>query len=411
MRTTVLAAVAALALVLAPVAGAWTKLTPDTLQNIVDPAVVVLPSGTELIAYREPVAGTLKVIANGKTLTLAAGLPLVGDAQILAPRSGPLLLYAGENTGVVRYASSDGGSTWSGGTPIAGTTTGDVQAAALQLDGTPLFSQDGTSFLTVYTGLDGQAKQNVFPFCCGYAESLAVDSTGRAQIAFWSNATGQPGYLFGPVGGPFIDLTGGKQSLANDARVPLVTDTLGNTFVGWQTGYPDADAFVVTTYRAGAPTHTVRFTGRYAQPDPHMALSVDSTERLWAVWTKQGAVWAARSRSHGRDFGAAVHVVEPGSVYELEAGARPDGAVDVVANTGSNLQEQRLLPGLTVSASRTAVRVLDDGFPVAGASVVGGGKTGHTNGAGRASFAKKLKKGTLLRVSAGGYTPTSARVP
>ena len=88
------------ALALAPAAGAWTKLTADTLQNTVDPAVVVLPNGTELIAYREPVAGNLKVIRNGATKTLASGLPLVGDAQILALSGGTLLLYAGENTGV-----------------------------------------------------------------------------------------------------------------------------------------------------------------------------------------------------------------------------------------------------------------------------------------------------------------------
>ena len=220
---------------------------------------------------------------------------------------------------------------------------------------------------------------NAFPYCCGYAESLAVDSTGLAQIAFWSNATGQSGYLYGPIGGPYINLTGGKESLSNDARVPLVADGSGNTFLGWQTGYPDANAYIVNTYRGGKLAHSVRFAHAFKQPDPHMALSVDDTGRLWALWTQDGAVWAARSRSAGAHFGAAVHVKAPGSVYQLEAGALHDGSVDAVINTGSNLQDQRLLPGLTVKATKTAARVLDDGFPVAGATVKGGGKTLKTN--------------------------------
>jgi hypothetical protein len=409
MRTYLAAAVLA-ALTLAPAAGAWTKLTGDTLQNIVDPAVVVLPDGTELIAYREPVAGTFKVIHKGLTATLVSGRPIVGDGVILRQPSGALLLYFSDEQGVVRSTSSDGGGTWSAPVATESKDVGDVQAGALRPDGTPLFSQDGTGFVNVYTGTGGEAVANAFPLCCGYAESLAVDAAGLAQVAFWSNATGQSGYLVGPVGGPYQDLTGGKDSLANDARVPLVADGLGNTFLAWQTGYPDADAFIVSTYRGGSLAHTVRFAGKYSQPDPHMALSVDASGRLWGVWTRQGAVWAARSRSHGAHFGAAVHVAEPGSVYQLEAGARPDGSVDAVANTGSNLQAQRLLPGLTVVASRTSARVLDDGFAVSGATLKGGGRTLHTNPAGRASLAG-VKAHAFVSVSASGYTSTGFRVP
>jgi hypothetical protein len=405
MRT-LIASVAA-ALVLAPSAGAWTKLTGDTLQNIVDPSVVVLPSGSELIAYREPVAGNFKVIHGGATATVVSGRPIVGDGVILQTGS-TLGLYFSDEQGVVRSTSSDGGATWSAPAPTQSHDVGDVQAGAVRSDGTPMFSQDGTGFVNVFTG--GSPAANVFTSCCGYAESLAVDSSGLAQIAFWSNATGQRGYLYGPVGGPYTNLTGGKESLANNARVPLVADGSGNTFLAWQTGYPNADAFIVSTYRGGAVQHTVKFAGKYAQPDPAMALSVDASGRLWAVWTRAGWVWAARSRSHGAHFGAAVHVAKPGSTYQLEAGARPDGSVDVVANTGSNLQSDRLLPGLTVTASGGFARVSDDGFPVPGATLKGGGKTLKTNSAGRAKLAG-IKLHTRLAVSAVGYTATSFRTP
>jgi len=408
MRRLLAAGAVLLALVAAPAAGAWTKLTGDTLQNIVDPSVVVTSIGTELIVYREPVAGNLKVIRGNNTTTLASGLPFVGDAQLLDVNDS-FIIYAGEGTGVVPYVSNDDGVTWAAGHALAGTNTGDVQAAAFLTDH-PIFSQDGTGFIDIFNGLTGGPPVNAFPFCCGYAESLAVDSAGLAQIAFWSNATGQSGYLYGPIGGPYTNLTGGKESLANDARVPLVADTQGNTFLGWQTGYPDANAYIVNTYRGGKLAHSVRFAHVFRQPDPHMALAVDAAGRLWALWTQDGAVWAARSRTAGASFGAAAHAMAPGSVYQLEAGALANGSVDAVVNTGSNLQDQRLLPGLTVNVTKTAARVLDDGFAVKGATVKGGGKTLKTGAAGTVSLVG-LKPRAQMSVSAPGYEPASFRVP
>jgi hypothetical protein len=409
MRRLLAAGAVLLALVAAPAAGAWTKLTGDTLQNIVDPAVLVTSNGTELIVYREPQAGNLKVMRGNNTTTLASGLPFVGDGAFAVSSGGSVLLYAGEDTGVVPYVSNDDGTTWDTGKAFAGTRTGDVQAAAFASIG-PIFSQDGTGFVDVFSGFNGAFVLNAFPSCCGYAESIAVDSTGRSQIAFWSNATGESGYLFGLVGGPYTNLTGGKESLSNDERVPLVVDGSGNTFLGWQTGYPDANAYIVNTYRDGTLTHSVKFAHAFKQPDPHMALAVDDANRLWAVWTQDGAVWAARSRTAGASFGAAVDTMAPGSVYQLEAGALPNGSVDAVVNTGSNLQDQRLLPGLTVKATKTAARVLDDGFPVKGATVKGGGKTLKTNAAGTVSLAG-LKRHASMAVSAPGYAPASFRVP
>ena len=78
-------------------------------------------------------------------------------------------------------------------------------------DGTPLFSQDGTGFLNVFEGAGGETSHNLFSHCCGHGESLAVDSHGLAQIAFWSNATGHTGYLYGKLG-PIGDLAGGLRS-------------------------------------------------------------------------------------------------------------------------------------------------------------------------------------------------------
>src|SRR5205823_12441439 len=175
--------------------------------------------------------------------------------------SGTILLYDGIDTGVVRFSSSDDGKTWSGpSAPVVGSRVADVQGAAALAEGTPLFSQDGTGFVQVYRGLDGASQQNVFTPCCGYAESLAVGAGGTAYIGFWSNASGQPGYLFGPLGGPYRSLSGSAATNQRTDRVPVVADPSGDVFVAWAT-----DALHVTSTK-GADSVLAR--GAFAGGDP-----------------------------------------------------------------------------------------------------------------------------------------------
>ena len=410
MRTASLLSVAAVALALATGAGAWTKVTPASLDNGVDPSVLVLPSGGVLVAYRDPRAHKLAVIVNATAKTVASGLASVGDAQLLRLPSGSLELVAADQAGVVTFTSSNGGASWSGPAKTGSTDTGDVQGGAVRKDGSVLFSQDGTGFVNVY---GAAAPHNVFTPCCGYAESLAVDSHGLAQIAFWSNATGHGGYLYGKLDASGA-LAGGLRTLSSGEtaersnRVPLVADGKGNTFVAFANGYPESHDVVVDTLRGGVTHHSVTLArGTFTGDEPLLAITVDASDRVWALWTQAGALWGARSRSAGAHFGAAVHVALSGSAYALEAGARPDGSVEAVANDGSALVEQQLLPGLTVTVAGTTVRVLDDGFPVAGATVRGGGLTAKT--AGNGSTQLKVPPHTAIAVTAPGYTPASAR--
>ena len=409
---------ATLALATVPAAGAgdWAPLTPASLDNTVDPSVVVLPGGAQLVAYRDPKRRALRVIVAGKTKTIAAGLAAVGDPQLLELPGGRLALYGSDEHGVESWSSSNAGRSWAGPAKTASTDTGDVQAATVLKDGTPLFSQDGTGFVNVFQGAAGEVVHNVFPHCCGYAESLAVDSKGLAQIALWSNATGHGGYLYGKLDssgaltGPFHTLSAGE-TVSRDNRVPLAVDRKGNTFVAFANGYPTPVALYVGTMRAGVAAHLdLVVKGSFVGAEPLLALAVDPADRLWAVWTQGGAVWAARSRSAGAHFGAAVHVALPGSAYQLEAGARADGSVDAIVNNGSALVSTRLLPGLTVLTSSTAVHVLDDGFPVAGALVRGAGKMFSTNSLGIASI-RGLPKHTSVSVTAAGYTPAAGATP
>jgi hypothetical protein len=150
-----------------------------------------------------------------------------------------------------------------------------------------------------------------------------------------------------------------------------------------------------------------------------MALTVDTKDELWIVWTGGGAVHAARSRSHGQHFGAAVSVPVSGTMYQVSAAgiAGNPGTVEVLVNTGSNLIQQALQPGLSVKVTRKLkkvgkkkivtrmVQALDDGFGVPTAVFKIGGRTIHANSSGTAQVPAGSGK-----ASAPGYAGASFRV-
>jgi hypothetical protein len=413
-------AVALAALVLAPVAAAWSPLGSGVLNTTV-PSLLVTQAGTLLSAYDAPGVGTITVVRNGVAKTIVSGDAAANRTQLLQQPNGTLQLYFPNPQGVGRMTSTDDGQTWTGPIQTQSHTLGPVNGGAVAPDGTPYFAQDGTGFVNVFKGLNGEQAKNVYTPCCGYHESLAVDSTGLAQVAFYSNADPTGATVYEPLGG---DLTPGAPVELNpvaEREAPLVADHLGSTFLAWAAGYPTAGSLTVVPFRAGAPTSDgVTFRGRFSGPEPHLALTVDGQDRLWLVWTQGGTLHAARSRSHGAHFGATVTVDEPGTVYELAALglAKGVGTVDVVVNTGSALVTQTVEPGLSVKVTRTVKKVgkrtvvtrfaqaLDDGFGVPGARFKIGGRTIRANASGKAEVPSG--RGTA---AAAGYVAASFRVP
>jgi hypothetical protein len=403
----VVAAVLA-SLALAAPAGAWTKFATGVV-NIVQPVTLRTSAATELVVW-DDTKGSLFLLRNGTQTTLLSRLPYIGKPALVQQPNGLLQLYVPMQgnglDGIARFTSSDDGATWAPPVQTKVTRITDVGSAAVAPDGTPYFTQSGTGFVNLYRGLDGDSTQNLFATCCGYAESVAVTSGGSPVVAFWSNATSAADrYVVADTTKTLF--TRGTQTAPRDDRVPLLTDS-GQTWLMWSDGYPTATALYLDKFTAG---ETIELDhGSFNGGDPHMALVAEPDGSLWALWTKNGVVDAARSRTTALSpttFGATVTVkVPPGTTaYQLEALARP-GSVDAFLNTGDSLWRQKLLPGLTVHATRKVATVLDDGFPVKGAHV--GSKT--TDAKGRASIAK-LKRHTLVRVTASGYTPAAFRVP
>jgi hypothetical protein len=396
------AAVTIAALALAPAASAWTTLTGG-VGNTVVPAVIVTQAGSELVSWDAPVGGTISISRrNAPGKTIVSGDPAAGRTQLVQQPNGAIQLYFPNAAGVGRMTSTDDGQTWTGPIQTQSHTVGAVDGAAVALDGTPYFSQGGgTEFINVFRGLNGESVKNVYSRCCGYAESLAVDTSGLVQVAFFSNADPDGTFLYEALGADLSPTatTPLKPTSQHTDRVPLVADHSGTTFMAWPPGNP-ATGVTVVPFRNGSPAGDgVDFRGSFVGGDPHMALTVDTADRIWIVWTGGGAVHAARSRSHGQHFGASVSVPVTGTMYQVSAAgtAGNPGTVAVLVNTGSNLIQQALQPGLSVKVTRKVKTVgkkkivtrfaqaLDDGFGVPTATFRIGGRTIHANAGGTAN--------------------------
>ena len=370
MRVALTTALITLAFAGAAGASPWKPLSTVSVSNTMHPGVLRTSSGTELVAYSDG-SSTLKAWSSATgDHTVASGLLSVGRPALVQLPSGAVELYAPATTGgfaqpgVLRWEPTNNGASWSGPVSTHSPTLGDVNSAAVRTDGTAMFTQDSTFGIDVYQGLNGEASHRVFSVCCGYAESLAVDTANYAQLAFWSNANPFPS-LFVYEG---LDAGGGQagpgrgfgqpQTAPRDDHVPLVADGAGNTFMGWAGGYPTATSFVVNTFRGGSLLYsTIAGGGTFSGGDPHMAIAVDSASRVWAVWTQNGALHARRSRSAAHHFGApSAAPLGSTTAYQLAAVALPDGSVDAIVDTGSALVHTRLLPGLTVAKTKAGHR-------------------------------------------------------
>jgi hypothetical protein len=424
LRIAILAA--GIALAAAPAAGAWTPFATG-VQNTAVASLIITQAGTELAAYDSTTGGTISVSrAHAAPKTVVTGDPVAGRSQLVQQPSGAIQLYFPNAQGVGRLTSTDDGVSWTGPIQTQSHTTGPVQGATVLADGTPLFSQDGTGFVNVFRGLNGETVKNVYTRCCGYNESLAADSTGLVQVAFYSNADPDGATAYEALG---ADLSPSAPTLLKPVgqhEAPLAADHLGNTFLAWAPGYPSATGLSVVPFRNGTPAGDgVTFRGPFNGGDPHMALSVDSQDRLWAVWTQAGVLHAARSRSHGMHFGATVSVALPGTVYQVSALGLPGspGTADVVINTGTALSEQALEPGLSVrvfkktkkAGKKTVVswwaQALDDGFGVPAATFSAGGHRAHGNGSGTANLSAAGFKRGSGKAAASGYVGASFRLP
>jgi len=417
-----LLAVVAAALTIVPAAFAWAPLQGPVGLTVV-PSMLETSAGTTLVSFEAQNGSQILVARNhGTPKVVVANDPIGGQTQLVQQPSGAIQLYFPNAGGVARLQSTDDGQTWTGPFPTQSRDTAGVTGAAVAPDGTPYFVQWHTGAVNVFRGLNGDTSRNVYSPCCGYDVSIAVDSTGLPQVAFYSNATATGSAIYEALDSSLAPTasTPLAPTLEHTPAVPLVADHDGNTFMAWSPGNPTATGVTVVPFRGGQPAGDgVDFEGNFGGGDPHMALAVDREDRLWAVWSAGGGVHVARSRSHGQDFGAIVSASVPGTIYQISAApvSAGVGSIDVIVNTGSTLVEQTLRPGLSVRVFKTTRKVgkrklvtrwaqaLDDGFGVAGATFHIAGRTIKADAAGKARVPRGSGK-----AAAAGYVGAPFRV-
>ncbi|HEV8179814.1 MAG TPA: hypothetical protein VGP54_05880, partial [Gaiellaceae bacterium] len=103
MRRIALVLAASVAMLLAaPSAFAWHPLATG-VSNIVVPSMIVTSSGTELVSFDSPVAGTISVArAGGAPHTIVTGDPIAGQTQLVQLPDGSIQLYFPNGSGVAR---------------------------------------------------------------------------------------------------------------------------------------------------------------------------------------------------------------------------------------------------------------------------------------------------------------------
>jgi hypothetical protein len=311
------------ALILAPAALAWLPVSP-TIPGTSRPSVVKLRSNTELVAFSDG-QSTLRVASSGSgNHTIATGLASIGQPAIVQTGSAEELYAPASNgtlSGVLRWESKNDGFSWTGPFQTASKSLADISAATVRADGTPLFIQGSK----IYQGVNGELSHPI----SGSAASLAVDSANRAQLVLAAKG----GYAYSS-----LDSSGARKGAAktiaalNTGALPIASDASGNTFIGWVS----PAGFTVGTFRAGK---LVKSTLVASGKPTHLALAVDPANRIWAVWTDAGAVYAKRSSDGGKTFGAAQTAAQAG-VTQLAAVAVSTGHVDVFVNDGHELAEQ-----------------------------------------------------------------------
>jgi hypothetical protein len=446
VKTLLIAAALALAAAPAAQAASWKQVTATGGASIDQVGLARTSDGVLHVAWHKgPDLFHTAIAANGKvgaTSPIQTGWTGFQDAALTAVPGGIRAFWGAirstdssdPNIGLNTALSTDGGATWqlqSGSiVPEGGQAYGSDAAAATLPNGTTLQAWAGTLGTWVHAGLDPATPNSDYQGALGpygYDPGIAADASGRAMMAWFSSSTSNLGVLAqavnadGTAAGPPVKMPGSDVLAGGGtlARTPIVARARsGGFYVGYALGYPTSNQ--VRVWRVGAPSAAL-----LARTDANadVTLAADPKGRLWAVWSDGSfgspRVLAARSNRAATRFGAAVNagaVKNANSVYSLDASATA-GALDVLSlfgigtDPGGATYITRVRPGLTLKARRAKGRVtftvLDAGDPVKGAKVTLRGRSGRTDGRGRATLAFKKGRATA---TAAGYTPAKLRV-
>lgn len=454
MRWVIVAAATALLAVPGAGAAPWKQVTASGGGSTDQVGVLRTADGVLHLAWRKRTGPNTEDLlhtaigpggAVGATSPIQTGWAVLQNPALVAVPGGIQVFFGGirttdpseTNKELNAALSIDGGAGWaltSGSiVPLGAQAYGSPVAATVLPGGTTLQAWAGSLGTWVHAGLSPASANHDFQAplgTYGYDPGLATRADGSTVMAWYSNAAGHLGVKAqgvaadgSPVGVATTMPGTAAMQVGMIGRTPIVVRG-GDFWIAYATGYPSLNRIRVWKVGAGsaqqvgqAPT-----TGNTSA-----TLAVTSGGRLWVAWVEHRGgvprVVARRSNPAATRFGEPVVAGRPAngsSAYHLSSSAS-GGALDVLATftigvtPGAATYYRRILPGLTLAASRTRIprsrtarvtfTVTDAGAPVAGALVAGGGDSGRTNASGKVTLALKSGRRTF-GVTAGksGYT-------
>ncbi len=329
-------------------ATSWTQVAPSeqaSLARTPDGKVHVAWAQDGALFHTEPGAGT--------TATIASGGPDARPALLAGP-DGLHALW-----GSVAAFSGDDGLSWQPGTSGA---SGAVSAVMLP----------GGGILQAWTEGD---RVRVGPSDHG----AGADPALTVGAAAWTTAEGVRVQTIREDGAP----DGEASTMPDGAGRPSIVARDGEVFV----------AAGPAVWRVGSRS-TLPLEGAVLS-----TLSADARGRVWAAWSDDSRVYAARSNRDVSEFGAPVDLGAL-SASSLAVNAT-NSAAHVLAAANGVSYLRRTLPGLSLAERHRreifTFSVTDAGDPVRGAVVKVGGRSGKTDRNGRVTLRVSDRK---LRVTA-----------
>jgi hypothetical protein len=302
----------------------------------------------------------------------------------------------------LRFAAQPPGGAWTVSSDPFGHATGagaPTAGSAAARDGTPVVAWPTGAQVHYRFGVDAGSSTSILNAggCCASGAQPAVDQvSGQAYVAWATNARGGAGVYVQAIdrSGPArarVFATGSATpkrtaAIIPEGRVALVSRPgLPGVYLAYTTGYPKTRRVAVLQVAAKQRVLDVTAPGA-----AHVALAPGPQGRLWLVWARGGAIYAARTNRGVSRLGAVRQIpVRRGArgIDQIQ-GDGSAGALDLVvtfaARAGVRFWHEQVLPGLTLGISKTGAaagptryvfRVADAGDPVANASVKVGRQT------------------------------------
>jgi hypothetical protein len=430
-------------------AGGWTPVSTGAVQGADVTGIARGTDGVLHVAWvrRGAAASALwqtRIGVDGRTLgsePIAGGLADPGSPALVAGADGSVRSFVfvqGPDATTANLATAAQTATGFAlaPDPLAQATGAGIPAvaAATARDGTPIVAWAVGTQVRYRIGLDAAAPAVALGAggCCASATQAAVDqSTGQAFVAWASSAPGSSGVFVQAVdrGGPRrakVFATGSAAAGRSDAvlpegRVALASRPgLPGVYLAYTVGFPVARA--VQVLRAGARTVVLRVKAPGAG---HVVLAGAPQGRLWLVWTRGKAIFAARTNRSATRLGAVRKLAlrKGATAVDQLQGDGSTGALDLVATLagrgGERIWHEQLLPGLSLAIAaqgaadaprRYTFRVTDAGEAVANATVRFGKQTLTTGIAGTVTLTTTDRPVSATATKTG-YAPAVTPLP